>query len=117
VVVPVLDRISAGHAGPQSPWNFADAGMALELLERAGFELDEGSYVHTVVQRRPFTRETLRGWLTSQVLQAYTSGLAPGPASELRSQAVEAIDDMRRHDGTYDQTFVRLDLLVRKPAG
>jgi hypothetical protein len=27
----------------------------------------------------------------------------------------ERIDELRRSDGTYDATFVRLDLLVRAP--
>jgi SAM-dependent methyltransferase len=116
-VVPVLDRISARHGGPQQPWTFSDAGLTLELLERAGFELDAGSYVHTVVQRRQFTRQTFTGWLTSQVLLAYTAGLAAAAADAFRREVVDYVDEMRRHDGSFDQTFVRLDLLVRKPLG
>lgn len=61
----------------------------------------------TVAQRRPFDHYSILGWLRSQALQAY--GLGPD-----FDGAVEArLDDLRRSDGSFDQTFVRLDLLAR----
>jgi hypothetical protein len=114
-VVRGLDAISAEFGGPSAPWNFMDAGTYLELVEQAGFVLGEDGYIHTVAQRREFDRESFLGWMRSQAVEAYASGV-PEQRREAFRQAVEdRIDDFKRHDGTFDQTYVRLDLLVRKP--
>lgn len=36
---------------------------------------------------------------------------------EVIDTALSEIDRLRRADGTYDQTFVRLEILARRPAG
>lgn len=113
--VEVLDSLSAEFDGPSAPWCFPDAGWYLELLESAGFDLHNG-HVRTVAQRRPFTEESLRGWLDSQVLQAYETGIDPRHHAEFRSRAHQDIGRFRRHDGSYDQTYVRLDALAWVPA-
>lgn len=113
--VEVLDSLSAQFDGPSAPWCFPDAGWYLELLESAGFDLGNG-HARTVGQRRPFTEEALRGWLDSQVLQAYETGIDPQHHAEFRAQAHQEIGRFRRHDGTYDQTYVRLDALAWVPA-
>lgn len=115
-VVRTLDRLAAPHGGPAGPWNFADAGTAHDVAERAGFELGADGYVHTVVQRRAFDRESFAGWLHSQAIEAYRSGMVPDRAGRFTAEVDAALDDFRRHDGTFDQTYVRLDLLLRKPA-
>jgi hypothetical protein len=46
------------------------------------------------------------------VVTRYTSGPR---IQEIVAQAVASVDRLRRHDGSYDQTFVRLELLVRPP--
>jgi ubiquinone/menaquinone biosynthesis C-methylase UbiE len=114
-VVAALDRRAEPYGGPRAPWNFTDAGTALELVERAGFVLGDDGYVHTVAQRRPFTGETFAGWLASQAIEAYRHTMDPGAAAAFTAEVEANLDDFRRHDGTFDQTYVRLDLLVRKP--
>lgn len=103
-----MDEVSATFGGPQSPWTFTDAGSALDILEGAGLDpYAEGCFVRTVAQRRPFDHDSILGWHRSQALQAY--GLGPD-----FDGAVEArLDDLRQSDGSFDQTFVRLDLLSR----
>jgi trans-aconitate 2-methyltransferase len=110
-VVDLLNRISAELHGPVDPWCFPDPGRVLGWLEDAGFELATG-WVRSVAQRRTFDRAGLIGWLESQVLNAYHPGL-PGPArEEFSARALGSIDRLRRSDGSYDQTFVRVDLLA-----
>ena len=106
IMQALLDDVSAGLGGPTAPWNFLPAGAALELVEAAGFSPGPDGWVQTVAQRRPFDRAGLLGWLRSQCYQAYGDG-------EELAQAVETrVDELRRADGTFDMTFVRLDLLV-----
>jgi hypothetical protein len=38
----------------------------------------------------------------------------PDVRARFLDQAVARLDELRRPDGTYDQTFVRLELLVRR---
>jgi trans-aconitate methyltransferase len=114
-IVATFDRIAAGYGGPTAPWTFLDAGRYLELTERAGFVLGADGYVRTVAQRRAFDRPGLVGWLRSQAIEAYASGIDEARRDEFRAEVIERVDDFARHDGTYDQTYVRLDLLVRRP--
>lgn len=113
-IVETFDRIAAGYDGPTAPWTFLDAGRYLELTERAGFEVGDG-YVRTVAQRRAFDRDSLVGWLQSQAIEAYAAGIDEARRDDFRAEVVDRVDEFARHDGTYDQTYVRLDLLVRKP--
>jgi trans-aconitate methyltransferase len=115
-IVDAFDRIAGGYGGPTGPWTFLDAGRYLELTEQAGFVLGDDGYVRTVAQRRSFTRDELVGWLRSQAIEAYAAGIDEDRRDAFRAEVVERVDDFARHDGTYDQTYVRLDLLVRKPA-
>jgi trans-aconitate methyltransferase len=105
-VQALLDGISSRLGGPVAPWNFLGAGPALDLVEDAGFTVGVNGWVHTVAQRRPFDRDGLLGWLRSQCYQAYGDSADLGDAAEAR------VDELRRADGSYDMTFVRLDLLV-----
>lgn len=115
VVVEVMDRLSAEFGGPRAPWNFATAGAYLELVEQAGLTLGSDGYIHTVAQRRAFDRESMIGWLQSQAIEAYASGIPEGDRDAFRATVVDRVDEFRRHDDTLDQTYVRLDLLVRRP--
>lgn len=110
-VLHLLDSVSADLGGPTAPWCFADAGWYMEILEQAGFDLTDG-WVRTVAQRRPFTRDTLWGWLDSQVFTAYEIDLPPDRHHPFRDEVRDRIDELARHDGTFDQTFVRLDVLA-----
>ena len=116
IVVDVLDRIAARYDGPSAPWTFLDAGRALELAEQAGFVLGADGYVRTVAQRRPFDRDGLIGWLESQAIEAYAVDIDEARRDDFRAEVVARVDELARHDGTFDLTYVRLDLLVRTPA-
>ena len=51
----------------------------------------------------------------SQALAAYTETMPAEHHAEFLAAVEERIDELRRADGTFDQTFVRLDLLARRP--
>jgi trans-aconitate methyltransferase len=111
-VVAFLDGIAASVAGSRAvraPWTFLHAGEYLDMVLDVGFEVRDG-FVRTVAQRRSFDRNRLLGWLHSQVIQAYEVGLDPDERACLRAAVDERVDELRRPDGTYDVTFVRLDL-------
>ncbi len=118
-VVRVLDAISAEFGGPAAPWNFTDAGTALDLIEAAGFDLgpdrEVSGYVHTVAQHRAFDRESMLGWLHSQAIEAYAVGIASDRRDAFRAAVAARVDELARPDGTFDQTYVRLDLLAYRP--
>jgi ubiquinone/menaquinone biosynthesis C-methylase UbiE len=119
-VAPVqllLDEVSRTFGGPVAPWTFADAATATHWVESAGLdhEADGRGFVRTVAQRRRFDETSLLGWLRSQVYMAYEVGLAAG-VHQIFRHAVEArLGELRRPDGSYDQTWVRLDLLAQRP--
>jgi trans-aconitate 2-methyltransferase len=115
-ILAVLNPESAARGGPSTPWAFIDAGTYLEWLELAGFEPGTG-HVRTVAQRRHFDETTLIGWLRSQCLQAYEAAMPVEHHAAFRHAVEGRLDDLRRHDGTFDQTFVRLDVLARKQCG
>jgi trans-aconitate methyltransferase len=113
-VVTFLDRIARPFGDARAPWTFAGAGAYLDLLLEAGFTV-EGGWVRTVAQRRAFTRDEMSGWLHSQALNAYEASLPASTHTAFRAAADAQIDELRRADGTYDLTFVRLDVLAFKP--
>lgn len=115
VVERVLNDISATFDGPRSPWTFFSAGAYLELVEQAGFTLGDVGFVRTVGQRRAFDRESFAAWLHSQALMAYRSGIDPSRHAAFDTEVTARLDDFRRHDGSFDQTYARLDLMVRSP--
>jgi ubiquinone/menaquinone biosynthesis C-methylase UbiE len=104
-VEALLDEISAAGGGSTAPWTFVDAATELEWLEAAGFTI-AGGWVRVVAQRRSFDRAQLIGWLRSQCYQAY------GGRPALRAATEARIDELCRRDGTFDQTFARLDVLA-----
>jgi trans-aconitate methyltransferase len=116
-VVAFLDGIARSVVGPQAPsapWSFVHAGAYLDLLLSAGFTVD-GGHVHTVAQRRAFDRDAVLGWLRSQAVQAYDVAFTVDQRERFRASVDDRVDEMRRPDGSYDLTFVRLDLLARRP--
>ena len=113
-----LEAISLAHGGPRAPWTFPDAGAYLELVERAGLLVDpeRGDYVRTLGQRRRFDRESLLGWLRSQCYQGFEVDIPADERAAFRAEVERRLDELRRHDGTFDQTYVRLDVLAHAPA-
>ena len=116
--VALLDEVSARFEGPASPWTFADPGQALDWVEQAGLDVvgDPRCYVRCVAQRREFDETSLLGWLRSQTMLAYEAGMAPEVRAEFRREVEARLPELRRWDGTYHQTWVRLDLLARRPS-
>jgi trans-aconitate methyltransferase len=113
-ILRLLDDVSRRLAGPLTPWTFTDPATYLELVEQAGLDVGSG-FVRSTAQRRAFDRDSLLGWFRSQVEQAYTSRMDAERAQRFRRDVEARIDESVRADGTFDQTFVRLDLLVRRP--
>jgi trans-aconitate methyltransferase len=111
-IVPFLDSIAARFGrSPRCPWMFAGAGAYLDLVLDAGLSVD-GGWCRTVAQRRAFDRETVTGWLISQCVQAYEVDLPADAHEAFRAAVADEVDALRRADGTYDMTFVRLDVLA-----
>jgi trans-aconitate methyltransferase len=105
---------SVKRGGPTCPWTYFGAGRYLELVEEAGFSVEQG-WVQTVAQHRKFDRESSIGWLTSQCFQAYEAHLPESTHADFRAEVLSRVDELQRADGSYDETFVRLDVLAHRP--
>lgn len=93
---------------------FPHPAVVLELLEEAGFDvLEEG--VRTVAQRRRFDRDGLIGFLRTQAAAVYIGGASDEVRGAFLDEVTKRADEFRRADGSYDQTFVRLEVLCRAP--
>ncbi|RJK98233.1 class I SAM-dependent methyltransferase [Vallicoccus soli] len=111
----VLDEVSREHGGGAGPWCFPSPQEYAPLLAAAGLGTD-GGWLRLVHQRRSMPdADALVGWLRSQVLIAYEPALEPASRASFRAEAERrALAALRRDDGTYDQDYVRLDLLARR---
>lgn len=114
-LMAVLGAIARERGLPEWP-GFPDTGLTFERLEQAGFAIpDEG--VRTVAQRRRFTREGALGYLTTGAINALTRHVPEDAGRhELIREAAVRVDELRRYDGSFDATFVRLELLAQRPA-
>lgn len=128
----VLDAIAADLGGGRPRWFFPTASGYAVLLRGAGLRVDAvldsaaggmaepapaAGWVRLLRQRRALPdAAAVRGWLTSQRLVAYDETLPAGRLAEFRDRALHAVESrLRRADGSYDQDYVRIDLLARKP--
>nr|WP_269204553.1 class I SAM-dependent methyltransferase [Motilibacter deserti] len=111
----VLDALARRHGLPEAPWHFPTAADHAELLAGAGFSLD-GGWARLLRQRRAFPGAAdLRLWLRSQVLPAYLRGVDDAAAAQFTAEAeARCLQELRRDDGSYDQDYVRLDVLARR---
>jgi ubiquinone/menaquinone biosynthesis C-methylase UbiE len=109
----VLDAVSASFGGPASPWYFPSGSAYRARLEAAGFAVARAELVR---QRRAFPdAAAFEGWLRSQILPAYLPGIAPGRRDAFTQACLTTgRERMRRDDGSYDQDYVRLDVLARR---
>lgn len=112
-MVDVVDDLAARFGLPPFP-RFPGPGAAFEMLEQAGFEIPREG-VRAVTQRRPFTREQALGLLQTQGVVAVVRQADPSERKAIVDAAVRELERLKRSDGTFDQTFVRLEILVRKP--
>ena len=71
--------------------------------------------MRSVAQRRSFTEETFVGWLRSQCYLGFDEAMPPERRAAFRAEVESRLGDLRRADGSYDPTFVRLDALVYRP--
>ena len=110
----ILDAESARLGGGPAGWFFPTMEEYAELLARAGLGTDRGGWVRLLRQRRSFPDgPALCGYLDSQVLGGYDPVLPAEAVPAFRAAAQRrALAELRRADGTYDQDFVRLDLLA-----
>ncbi|HEY5273179.1 MAG TPA: class I SAM-dependent methyltransferase [Acidimicrobiales bacterium] len=112
----VLNAVATELGGAADPWYFPAAEEVAARLIETGFAIDDG-FVRLVRQRRSVPDvEAFTGWLESQVLIAYEPSL-PGPSyAEFRRQSLERLVERgTREDGSFDQDYIRLDLMVTKP--
>lgn len=110
----MLGDLARRHGLPEPP-PFPDTGVIFDEVEEAGFEIQDGG-VHSVAQRRSFTTDELEGLLRTQAILVLTRHASAELAAKIEHEAVGSIDRLRRYDGSFDQTFVRLDVLARRPA-
>jgi SAM-dependent methyltransferase len=104
----------ASRFGTPDPPPFPNAGVVFDLVEQAGFEIPlEG--VRTVAQRRRFTREQAIGLLRTQGAVVVIRHVDRDKARAIEDAAEAEIERLRRSDGTFDQTFVRLEIMARRP--
>lgn len=110
----VLDGVAARLGLGPARVSLPHPGTILDMLEQVGFEVPV-SGVTTVAQRRVFTREDLIGLVRTQVSRAYNIDATSELLPRFLDQVVDHLDELRRDDGSYDQTFVRLHVLCRRP--
>ncbi len=111
----VLDEVSLEHGGSPSSWCFPSPEQYGPLLAAAGLVASPGR-LRLVHQRRSFPdAAALVGWLRSQVLVAYEPALDTASRASFRVEAERrALARLRRADGSYDQDYVRLDVLAHR---
>jgi len=114
-MMSVVGDAAAKRGAPTCPWTYFGAGQYLDLVEAAGFSVDTG-WVRTVAQHRAFDRAGCIGWITSQCFQAYEAHMPEAMHAGFRAEVLARVDELQRRDGTYDETFVRLDVLARCPS-
>ena len=111
-----LDPLVVRHGGIPAPWFFTQPGHYLDLVLDAGFDVT-GGWVRAVAQRRSFDRDGVVGLLRSQVLVGYCAGLSTAAAEQFTAEVIGDVDRLRRPDGSYDVTFVRMDVRAARPGG
>jgi SAM-dependent methyltransferase len=112
--VQLVEDLGVRFDVPAPPPTFPDAGLGFDLVEQAGFHIPVDG-VRTVAQRRPFTREQLAGFLRTQATLVLTRTAPEDMAETIVQAALSKVDQIRRPDGSYDQTFVRLEILAQRP--
>lgn len=108
----ILDSVSSDLGGITAPWFFPSAEEYRQILVDAGWT---NPAVKLVTQPRSFPDgASFSGWLESQVLNAYAPSLSRSAAQVFRERAVARCrDELRNPDGTFDRTYVRLDVYCR----
>lgn len=113
-LVAVVNDLADRFGAPRPP-PFPDTGVVFDLVEEAGFSIPEEG-VRTVGQRRTFTRDQVVGFLRTQGAVAVSRMTDHEEKESIEKAAVTEVEKMRRYDGTFDQTFARLEILAQRPA-
>ncbi|MBF6399386.1 class I SAM-dependent methyltransferase [Nocardia cyriacigeorgica] len=112
-VIHLLERVAhANDLRPPEP--FPEPAPVARMLADAGFDIPADG-VRAVPQHRPFTRDELAAMLRTTAAISLTRQAPATAHARLADQLADAVDELRAPDGTYDQTFVRLEILVRRP--
>jgi ubiquinone/menaquinone biosynthesis C-methylase UbiE len=109
----VLDEVSVRYGGPASPWCFPEPEAYAALLRAAGLAVQHARLVH---QRRTFPdAAAFEGWLRSQVLPAYLPAVPDAARDAFAAECLRNCPArLQRDDGSYDQDYVRLDVLATR---
>jgi trans-aconitate methyltransferase len=113
-VMEVMEAVAAEWGLPPARVTFLDAGTAYELVTAAGFTVPVDG-VRTVAQRRTLDRDQLLGNLRTQATLAYLAGIDDETARGFQRAVARRVGELANPDGSYDQTFVRLDILAQRP--
>ncbi len=116
-IAPIVEMLTdlAERYGLPGPPLFPDPVRAFESLVAAGFEMADDS-VGTRVVRRTFDGDGLAGLLRTQAVLVLTRHADQALADAVTAEALARLDSLRSGDGSYDQVFVRLEVLVRRSA-
>lgn len=113
-MIEFVNRL-ADKFGVPPPEAFPDPGTVFDIVEQAGYMIPmEG--VRSVVQRRSFGAEQISSFVKTQVAVLLTRGVDAELSADIVDEALRSVDELRRPDGTFDQTFVRLEVLAQRPA-
>src|SRR5262249_5827078 len=110
----LLDQISRRYDGAESPWFFPDEEEYRALLVAAGLVVNRA---RLVAQRRSMPgRAELEGWLRSQVRPPSRPPIAPQDRDRSVAEVLATLPDrLRRPAGSYDQDFIRMDVVAIRP--
>ncbi len=109
----VLDPVAARYGG-LAPWTFPTVEDYVPLLDEADVDTGSAGWVRLTRQLRAFPdAPSFLTWLRSQIIIGYVRDmeLSQAEAFSREAQAV-CLDRLRRSDGSFDQEYVRLDVLA-----
>lgn len=108
----VLDPLAARYGG-RAPWTFPTVEDYLPLLDDAGFTTGADGWVRLTRQPRRFPDAgSFLTWLRSQIFNGYARDMEPAQIGAFSRVAEEmCVDRLRNSDGSFDQEYVRLDVL------
>jgi trans-aconitate methyltransferase len=103
----VLDPLARACGGKPPTWWFASDDQYRTLLLDAGFAVRDVALLRQV--RALPDVETMRGWLTSQVLVGYRPHIPADAWPSFETAALTGVENLlRQPDGTCDVEYVRL---------
>ncbi len=109
----LLDEVAVRHGGQVAPWYFPSTDEHRPVLDAAGLDTSAPGWIRRLEQRRPFDEDGARGWLASQVSIAYLPSVPAAARADFLADVEKIVlPGLRRDDGSYDQDYVRLDLLA-----